>query len=264
MTTPGPAASSEPAETAPSEGEALSTDAASRAQEISPIVLQQVTVTHDTAGGTVTSLQDVSLRTRARSIAVVGLNGSGKSTFARVVAGLRKPAAGTVTVGGVDMATRHRRRAGVGFVFTDPDAQIVMPTVGEDLAFSLRGSGLSKTQIAERVDRVLVENNLAGRADTPAHDLSGGQKQMLAIHAVLASDPRLVIADEPTTLLDARNARRISAALLNSGRQTIIVTHDLQLAQRCEAAILFDRSRLLAQGEPQQVISRYLEEVVDT
>lgn len=233
------------------------------APPVREVVLQRATVTHETAGGTVTSLHDVSLRTSARTLAVIGLNGSGKSTFARLVAGLRRPASGTVTVGGIDVTSRRRRRADIGFVFTDPDSQIVMPTVGEDLAFSLRGSGLSKAQVADRVEQVLAENGLAGRADTPAHDLSGGQKQMLAIQAVLATGPRLVIADEPTTLLDARNARRISAALLGSGRQTIVVTHDLDLARRCEEALLFDRSRLIAQGESERVIGRYLDEVVD-
>lgn len=227
------------------------------------IVLDDVTVRHDTAAGEVTALDRVSLRASAHNLAVIGLNGSGKSTFARLLNGLRTPSSGHVTVDGLDTVKQVKQlRRRVGFVFTNPDAQIVMPTVSEDLAFSLRGRGLSKAQIAERVDQVLAENGLSDRADVPAHDLSGGQKQMLAIQAVLVAEPRLIVADEPTTLLDARNARRIADLLLELPQQCVIVTHDLELAARCDEAILFDEGRAVAQGAPESVIERYRSEIV--
>lgn len=229
----------------------------------SDIALTRVTVRHPTAAGEVTALDDISLETCAHNLAVIGLNGSGKSTFARLLNGLRTPTQGSVSVGGLDTVTDVRMlRRKVGFVFTNPDAQIVMPTVAEDLAFSLRGRGLTTGQIAERVAAVLAENGLAGHADLPAHDLSGGQKQMLAIQSVLVAGPSLIVADEPTTLLDARNARRIADLLLGLPQQCVIVTHDLELAARCDEALLFDNARLITQGNPRDVIDRYLSEIV--
>lgn len=227
------------------------------------IVLDRVTVAHAAGAGEVVALDDVSLAVSAHRIAVVGLNGSGKSTFARLVNGLRMPTSGRVTVGGRDTARSLREiRRRVGFVFTSPDAQIVMPTVAEDVAFSLRGRGLSRADVASRVSSVLAAHGLAEHADVPAHDLSGGQKQLLALASVLVAEPEILVADEPTTLLDARNTRRIGDILLSLPQQTLIVTHDLDLAARCEEALLFDGGRLVAQGEPASVIDRYLGEIV--
>src|SRR5437763_16055661 len=128
--------------------------------------------------------------------------------------GLVVPTAGRVLVDGLDTArdgAAVRRR--VGFVFTDPDAQIVMPTVAEDVAFSLRRSGLDRAARADRVADVLRRFGLAGHADHPAHLLSGGQKQLLALAAVLVTEPAGLVCDEPTTLLDARNARHVARLL---------------------------------------------------
>lgn len=203
-----------------------------------------------------TVLSDVSVVVDAPRIAVVGANGSGKSTFARLLNGLIAPTAGTVSVHGLD-AVRDRRalRRRAGFVFTDPQAQILMPTPAEDLALSLRGR--PRAEITSTVDTVLAEHGLSSLADSPATALSGGQKQMLALASVLVTAPALVIADEPTTLLDLRNARRVGDLLLSQDAQLVIVTHDLELAGRCDAALLFDEGRLVASGEPREIISAY-------
>ncbi len=201
-------------------------------------------------------LDDVTLELAARRIAVIGANGSGKSTFARLLNGLMTPTTGTVTVHGLD-ALRERTavRRRVGFVFTDPDAQILMPTPAEDLALSLRGR--PRDEIAARVQETLERHGLGAHADIPASSLSGGQKQMLALAAVLLAEPALIVADEPTTLLDLRNARRIGDLLLSQEAQVLIVTHDLELAARCDTAVLFDGGRVVDQGEPEAVIARY-------
>ncbi|MCT1394959.1 energy-coupling factor ABC transporter ATP-binding protein [Microbacterium sp. p3-SID338] len=201
-------------------------------------------------------LDDVTLELAARRIAVIGANGSGKSTFARLLNGLMTPTTGTVTVHGLD-ALRERTavRRRVGFVFTDPDAQILMPTPAEDLALSLRGR--PRDEIAARVQETLDRHGLGAHADIPASSLSGGQKQMLALAAVLLAEPALIVADEPTTLLDLRNARRIGDLLLSQEAQVLIVTHDLELAARCDTAVLFDGGRVVGQGEPERVIARY-------
>ncbi|WP_101845430.1 energy-coupling factor ABC transporter ATP-binding protein [Zhihengliuella sp. ISTPL4] len=201
-------------------------------------------------------LDDVTLELTAPRIAVIGENGSGKSTFARLLNGLVAPTAGTVTVHGLDVGrhlTAVRRR--VGFVFTDPDAQILMPTPAEDLALSLRGR--PREEVAARVHETLARHGLSDHADLPASSLSGGQKQMLALAAVLLAEPALIVADEPTTLLDLRNARRIGNLLLSQEAQVLIVTHDLELAARCDTAVLFDGGRVVAQGQPDAVIARY-------
>lgn len=201
-------------------------------------------------------LADVSLELDSPRVAVIGANGSGKSTFARLLNGLVDPASGSVVVHGLDVA-RHRAevRRRVGFVFTDPQAQILMPTPAEDLAFSLRGR--PREEVRTRVEAVLAEHGLADRADAPASALSGGQKQMLALAAVLITEPAVIVADEPTTLLDLCNARRIGDLLLEQRAQVVLVTHDLELAARCDAAVLFDGGGVAALGEADDVVAHY-------
>jgi biotin transport system ATP-binding protein len=207
-------------------------------------------------------LDEVSVRLDQHRIAVVGANGSGKSTFARLLDGLVAPTRGTVRVHGFDVVRQLTQlRAEVGFVFTNPDAQILMPTVAEDVRLSLKGSGLDRATIDARVASVLAAYGLAAHADAPAYSLSGGQKQLLALASVLVREPRLVIADEPTTLLDLGNARRIGRLLLEElPAQAVIVTHDLELAARCDVALRFHEGRLTEVGEPTEVVERYRRE----
>lgn len=203
-------------------------------------------------------LRDVSIELTAPKIAVIGANGSGKSTFARLLNALVLPDAGRVRVHDLDSrrdVKSLRRR--VGFVFADPQAQILMPTPAEDLALSLRGS--PREEVDRRVAETLREHGLTERAEVPASELSGGQKQMLALASVLITGPQLVVADEPTTLLDLRNARRISDLLLALPSQVVIVTHDLDLAARCDQAVLFEEGALVASGDPADVVAEYRE-----
>jgi biotin transport system ATP-binding protein len=201
-------------------------------------------------------LHDISLQLSAPTVAVIGANGSGKSTFARLLNGLVAPTSGSVSVHGFDtVRDRAAVRKGVGFVFTNPDAQILMPTPAEDLALSLRGH--PRAEIGQRVRDALDAHGLGEHADAPASSLSGGQKQMLALASVLIASPRLIVADEPTTLLDLRNARRVGDLLLAQEAQVVVVTHDLELAGRCAAAVLFEDGRVAAQGEPSSVIAAY-------
>ncbi len=205
-------------------------------------------------------LRGISLEISERRVGIIGSNGSGKSTLARTINGLLAPDSGTVTVDGVDAAKKGARvRKKVGFVFTDPDTQIVMPTVQEDLAFSLRRSGLSKPEIAERVHDVLVRFRLTGHAEHPAHLLSGGQKQLLAIGAVLIRRPEVVIADEPTTLLDLRNARVVSEALDSIDQQVIVVTHQLALLESFERVIVLSDGLVAFDGTPDDAVPAYRE-----
>lgn len=205
-----------------------------------------------------TVLREIDLRITEPRVGFIGANGSGKSTLARMLNGLLVPTTGTVTVDGIDAARKGARvRRKVGFVFTDPDTQIVMPTVAEDLAFSLRRSGLGKPEIAERVRRMLDRFGLAAHADHPAHLLSGGQKQLLALGSALIREPEVIVADEPTTLLDLRNARRVSDALNSLDQQVIVVTHQLALLDGFDRVIVLDEGRVVFDGTPAAAVDSY-------
>lgn len=205
-------------------------------------------------------LRGIDLEFDERRIGIIGSNGSGKSTLARMINGLIKPDTGRVTVDGIDAAKKGAQvRKKVGFVFTDPDSQIVMPTVAEDLAFSLRRSGLSKTEVAERVDEMLARFRLDRHRDHPAHLLSGGQKQLLAIGAVLIRRPEVIVADEPTTLLDLRNGRVVADALNSMDQQVIVVTHQLALLDGFERVIVIDDGRIAFDGTPAAAVPAYRE-----
>ncbi|OUE19434.1 Energy-coupling factor transporter ATP-binding protein EcfA1 [Clavibacter michiganensis] len=208
--------------------------------------------------GDVDVLTGVTLDLDARTVAVVGENGSGKSTFARLVGGLVRRDAGDLRVLGLDPerdARQLRRR--VALVFSNPDAQIVMPTVREDVAFSLRPERLPRAESDARVDAALARLGLGDLADRPAHDLSGGQKQLLALAGAFVRRPELVIADEPTAYLDARNARRVADHLFEEGHRLILVTHDLAAARRCDVAVLFAEGRVRRVGSPDEVVAEY-------
>ena len=203
-------------------------------------------------------LHDVSLSLTEHRIGIVGANGSGKSTLVRMINGLVTPTAGTVTVDGQNVA-RHARevRRKVGFIFTNPDNQIVMPTVQEDVAFTLRRRGLSPTEVARRTAAALEQFGLSEHAEHPAHRLSGGQKQLLALAAVLVAEPATIVADEPTTLLDARNARRIGDLLHTLPQQVIVVTHHLHLVEEFDRVIVIDEGTVVADGAPGESLATY-------
>jgi biotin transport system ATP-binding protein len=201
-------------------------------------------------------LREVTVSLPERRIGVVGANGSGKSTFARLLNGLVRPTSGRVRVDGLD--TRRdgaavRRR--VGFMFTDPDNQIVMPTVAEDVAFSLRR--LPRAAAATRVTELLARFGLDGHADHPAHLLSGGQKQLLALASVLALDPDTIVCDEPTTLLDLRNARLVGRVLHELPQRIVLVTHHLDLLDGYDRALVFDEGRLVCDDVPSAAVAFY-------
>lgn len=204
-------------------------------------------------------LRGIDLSLTERRVAVVGSNGSGKSTLARLLNGLLVPSEGTVLVDGID--TRRdgkavRRR--VGFVFQDPDMQIVYPTVEEDVAFGLKNLRLPRDEIARRVDAALARFGLTEHRTWPAHLLSGGQKQLLAIASVLVLGPDYVVFDEPTTLLDLRNRRHIGRVIRDLPETAILVSHDLDLVAEAERVIVLDEGRVVADDAPSPALAAYV------
>lgn len=225
------------------------------------ITYDAATVRYDTGRY---ALQNVSVELTEQRIGVIGANGSGKSTFARMLNGLVLPTDGSVTIDGLDTKSEGKQvRRRVGFCFTDPDAQIVMPTVAEDVAFGLRPrirrGELSKAEANELVTDVLQRYGLGDHVDHPAHLLSGGQKQLLALAAVLVTGPDLLVMDEPTTLLDLRNARRMAATVAELPHQVVLVTHHLDLLVSFDRVLVFEDSALVYDDVPAAAIGFYLD-----
>lgn len=201
-------------------------------------------------------LGPVSLRLDERRVAVVGANGSGKSTLARLVDGLVQPSAGTVRVDGLDTVrdvAAVRRR--VGFVFTDPEAQLLMPTPLEDVQLSLRA--LPAADRGAAALEWLGRFGLAGLADASVHTLSGGQKQLLALASVLATEPAVLVCDEPTTLLDLHWRTVVDDVLATLGQQVLLVTHDLEAASRADRVLVVDRGTIACDGPPSTALPHY-------
>lgn len=220
------------------------------------IELRDVTVT---AAGGRTLLADITVTLTERRIAVVGANGSGKSTLLRLLNGLVVPSRGRVTVDGLDTTSDGaavRRR--VGFVFTDPLAQLVMPTPIEDVALSLRRT-LPRAARRERAAELLAAYGLGHVLHSSVYDVSGGERQLIALVSVLAVEPAVVVADEPTTLLDLRNRNRIREELGRLDQQLVVATHDLELAADAERVLVVDEGRIVADGPPETAIASYVE-----
>lgn len=224
------------------------------------IELVGAAVTATGSDGGVTILEPTDLVLTEQRVAVIGANGSGKSTLARLLNGLVHPTSGRVRVDGRDtVKSGHEVRRRVGFVFTDPEAQLVMPTVAEDIALSLRRSVPTSAQRRATALDVLDRYGLRHLADVSVHALSGGQKQLLALAGVLATEPDVLVADEPTTLLDLRNTRHIANLLFSLTQQLILVTHDLDLAARCDRGIVIETGTLAYDGAAVDAVEHYRE-----
>lgn len=216
------------------------------------------TVSVPTPDGDVVILQSTTLHLTEQRIALIGSNGSGKSTLARLVNGLVLPASGTVTVDGLDTdGDGAAVRKKVGFTFTNPAAQLVMPTCVEDVALSLRRIERDQRKRRQLALDTLHSFGLGELAERSVHTLSGGQKQLLALAGVLATKPDVLVADEPTTLLDLRNTAKVAELLFSIDQQLILVTHDLTLAARCERTVVIDDARVVFDGESAAAIEHY-------
>ncbi|WP_273760464.1 energy-coupling factor ABC transporter ATP-binding protein [Bartonella sp. ML70XJBT.G] len=204
-------------------------------------------------------LRGISVELTERRIAVIGANGSGKSTFVRLINGLQLPSHGSVSVDGLDTkrdAKAVKRK--VGFVFQNPDNQIVLPLVEEDLSFGLKNLKLSKDEIKKRIDEILQRYDLQAFRDHPVHLLSGGQKQLVAISSVVAMKPDYIVFDEPTTLLDLRNKRRVTQVIEELSQTAIVVSHDLEFLKKFDRVLVFERGEIAIDDVPFVAIKEYI------
>ncbi|MDO5066596.1 MAG: ABC transporter ATP-binding protein [Propionibacteriaceae bacterium] len=201
-------------------------------------------------------LEGISLELAEQRVAVIGANGSGKSTLLRLINGMRRPTSGVVTVNGLDtVADAAKVRREVGFIFTDPLAQLLMSSPIEDLELSCRY--IPRPQRRAHALALLAERGLDGLAHQSIYDLSGGERQLVALTSVLAVEPSVIVADEPTTLLDLRNRVRLRRTLAELPQQVILSTHDMQVAAEAERVIVIDGGRVAADGAPAETIAWY-------
>ncbi len=196
------------------------------------------------------ALDDVSFEVgHGEAIAVVGANGAGKSTLLLHLNGLLTPEHGTVDIGGIPVTrgTLPDIRRTVGMVFQDPDDQLFMPTVAEDVGFGPLNLGLPPEAVAARVKEALGRVGAHHLVERPPYRLSGGEKRAVAIATVLAMEPSVLVMDEPSSGLDPRARRRLIGLLETFEHTRIVATHDLDLAaELCERTIVMGDGRVLA------------------
>lgn len=203
-------------------------------------------------------LHNLNVTTSEHRIGVIGANGSGKSSFARLLNGLLVPTDGSAKILGhdVNQSTKEVRRQ-VGFVFQNPDNQIVYPVVSEDIELGLKGMNIPKAERKAKVEEILSRFNLLHLKDRSVHMLSGGEKQMIALSSVLIMQPKMIVFDEPTTLLDLRNRNVVASTIMALEQYVVLVTHDLELLSAFDRVLVFDEGRIAADDSPKEAIAWY-------
>ncbi|MBR1738949.1 MAG: energy-coupling factor transporter ATPase [Ruminococcus sp.] len=196
-------------------------------------------------------------------VAVLGHNGSGKSTLAKHINAILLPTQGSVTVGGIDTTDEERifeLRQCAGMVFQNPDNQIVSSIVEEDVAFGLENMGVPYEEMRKRVDDSL---RAVGMYDYRLHSpsqLSGGQKQRVAIAGIIAMQPRCIILDEPTAMLDPQGRREVMATIKQMNREKgitiVLITHYMDEAAQCERVVVMDKGLVVMDDTPRAVFAR--------
>lgn len=206
------------------------------------------------------ALHPLNLALSEKRVGIIGLNGSGKTTFARLINGLVKPSSGRVTVNGLNTVEDDRAvLSEAGFIFQNPQHQLIMPIVAEDIAFGLKSRGLPREEIDRRMQGALSRFGIEHLARRRVHELSGGETQLVAMASVVVTDPKILILDEPTNQLDLRNRRRVAETIEGLPEDTVVITHDLALVENVDRLLLFHEGRLAADGDPRETIRRYHE-----
>ncbi|MFI7071928.1 energy-coupling factor ABC transporter ATP-binding protein [Micromonospora sediminicola] len=197
---------------------------------------------------------------RGDRVALLGPNGAGKTTLVLHLNGILTPTEGTVAVGGLtvtrDRDTLAEVRRRVGIVFQDPDDQLFLPTVAEDIAFGPANLGLRGAELAERVDEALAAVGMAEHRDRAPHHLSFGQRRRVAVATVLAMRPEILVLDEPSSNLDPAARRELAEILRGLPVTLLMVTHDLPYAaELCPRAVILDGGRIVADAPTADLLS---------
>lgn len=221
---------------------------------MSAIIFEQVSVRR--AGRPVLAVP--ALRLDEQRVGLIGDNGSGKSTLLRLMNGLLLPTHGQVTVAGLE-TVRHRKQlpAAVGFVFQNPDHQLIFPTVGEEIAFGLTERGLPTAQARGQVSALLERHGCAELADRNVNELSGGQKQLVCILAMLVTEPSILLMDEPLSSLDLPTRLRLSRRVMALTQQVVMASHDFELLGEFDRVLWLDDGCIRLDGRPADVLPAY-------
>ena len=196
-------------------------------------------------------------------VAVLGTNGCGKSTLAKHFNAILLPSGGKVYVCGIDTANEERLitiRRNVGMVFQNPDNQIVANVVEEDVAFGPENLGIASPEIRRRVDSALKQVDMYEYRTHAPHLLSGGQKQRIAIAGVIAMEPKCIVLDEPTAMLDPRGRREVIDTIGRLNREkgitVVLITHHMDEAAKAQRVVVLDKGKVAADGTPKEVFSQ--------
>ena len=208
--------------------------------------------------------EDMTLKVEEGSfVAILGSNGCGKSTLAKHFNSILLPCGGKVYVCGIDTADEDRLmsvRRNVGMVFQNPDNQIVANVVEEDVAFGPENLGISSAEIRRRVDGALRQVGMSHYAQHAPHLLSGGQKQRVAIAGIIAMEPRCIVLDEPTAMLDPRGRREVLDTIIKLNREkgitVVLITHHMDEAAKAQRVVVLHKGKVAADGAPKDVFSR--------
>ena len=200
-------------------------------------------------------LTDISFQANAPRIAIVGRNGSGKTSLLRVMAGLVSPDRGKVEIAGVDVA-KDRKAAlrAVGILFQNPDHQIIFPTVQEEIAFGLLQMGQTKAQAASGVAEVLQQFDRMHWSEAAVHQLSQGQKQLVCLISILAMRPKVILLDEPFAGLDIPTTLHLTRVLAGIDACIVQITHDPSMVSGYDHVLWIEEGRLVAEGLASQVL----------
>jgi len=218
------------------------------------VVLRDVTLERD--GKRV--LDNLSLQLSEPRIGLIGRNGSGKSSLVSLFNGMLTPSSGQVQVNGVEISGKSPGKdAKIGYIFQNPDHQIIFPTVIEEIAFSLEMSGTGRKDARTQAAVYLASANVADWADRPVHTLSEGQKQWLCIHAILATKPRILVLDEPFSSLDLVNRYRLMKWISGFTQQVFLISHDLDALGNFDRVIWLEDGQVTADGKPADVLPAY-------
>ena len=208
--------------------------------------------------------EDMNLKIREGTfVAILGTNGCGKSTLAKHFNSILLPTGGKVYVCGIDTSNEERImsvRRNVGMVFQNPDNQIVANVVEEDVAFGPENLGISSPEIRHRVNKALKQVGMYDYREHAPHLLSGGQKQRVAIAGIIAMEPRCIVLDEPTAMLDPRGRREVIETIGRLNREkgitVVLITHHMDEAAKADRVVVLHKGAVAADGKPQEVFSQ--------
>ena len=196
-------------------------------------------------------------------VAVLGSNGCGKSTLAKHFNSILLPSGGKVWVSGMDTADENKLiaiRRNVGMVFQNPDNQIVANVVEEDVAFGPENLGISSAEIRNRVDKALKQVGMSKYANHAPHLLSGGQKQRIAIAGIIAMEPKCIVLDEPTAMLDPRGRAEVMETISRLNREkgitVVLITHHMDEAAKAQRVVVMHKGKVAADGTPKEVFTQ--------